>query len=171
MKKYIDNNKNNAENISAAPTTKLDRVDCRLITLLQKDGRMPNKALARELGISEFTVRRRLTRLLENDVIKIVAVASPIDLGFKIAGNLKIKIDMKKSTGVLEQLKKIDAVVWVALTTGGTDIDVDFVTRSLEEFKELVFTSISNIDGVVSIETSLMVDLVKDKHDWGTGWE
>jgi len=171
MKKNIENNKKNAENISAAPNTKLDRVDCRLITLLQKDGRMPNKALARELGISEFTVRRRLTRLLENDVIKIVAVASPIDLGFKIAGNLKIKIDMKKSAGVLEQLEKIDAVVWVALTTGGTDIDVDFVTRSLEEFKELVFTNISNIDGVVSIETSLMVDLVKDKHDWGTGWE
>ena len=171
MKKNIENNKNNAENISAAPNTKLDRVDCRLISLLQLDGRMPNKALARELGISEFTVRRRLTRLLENDVIKIVAVANPIDLGFKIAGNLKIKMDMKKTTGVLEQLKKIDAVVWVALTTGGTDIDVDFVTRSLEEFKELVFTNISNIDGVVSIETSLMVDLVKDKHDWGTGWE
>jgi len=167
MKKNIENNKNNAENISTAPNTKLDRVD----SLLQLDGRMPNKALARELGISEFTVRRRLTRLLENDVIKIVAVANPIDLGFKIAGNLKIKMDMKKTTGVLEQLKKIDAVVWVALTTGGTDIDVDFVTRSLEEFKELVFTNISNIDGVVSIETSLMVDLVKDKHDWGTGWE
>ena len=171
MRKNIENNKKNAEKISTAPNTKLDRVDCRLITLLQKDGRVPNKALARELGISEFTVRRRLTRLLENDVIKIVAVASPIDLGFKIAGNLKIKIDMKQSAGVLEQLEKIDAVVWVALTTGGTDIDVDFVTRSLEEFKELVFTNISNIDGVVSIETSLMVDLVKDKHDWGTGWE
>ncbi len=44
---------------------KLDGLDCRLIQLLQKDGRMASKALAGELGTSEFTVRRRLRRLLE----------------------------------------------------------------------------------------------------------
>lgn len=59
----------------------------------------------------------------------------------------------------------------MALTTGGTDIDVDFVARSLMEFNEMVFKKISKIDGVVSTETSLMVDLVKDKHDGGTGWD
>ena len=141
-----------------------------MIHLLQKDGRMPNDAMAQELGISEFTVRRRLKRLLDSGVIKIVAVANPIDLGFEIAGNLKIKIELKKADQVLEKLKKIDSLIWVALTTGGTDIDVDFVARSLKEFHELVFKKISKIDGVVSTETSLMVDLVKDKHDWGTGW-
>jgi len=153
------------------PTKKLDKVDCRLVQLLQKDGRMPNNAIAQELGISEFTVRRRLKRLLDSGIIKIVAVADPFNLGFEIAGNLKIKIDLKKAETVLESLKKIDALIWVALTTGGTDIDVDFVTRSLKEFQELVFKKISNIDGVQSTEASLMVDLVKDKHDWGTAWD
>jgi hypothetical protein len=28
-----------------------------------------------------------------------------------------------------------------------------------------------NIDGIISTETSLMVKLVKDKHDWGTAWD
>jgi len=100
-----------------------------------------------------------------------VAVANPINLGFEIAGNLKIKIDLKKADDVLENLKKIDALIWVALTTGGTDIDADFVARSLKEFQEIVFKKISRIDGVLSTEASLMVDLVKDKHDWGTAWD
>ena len=150
---------------------KLDKLDCRMVRLLQIDGRMSNIAIAQKLGISEYTVRNRMKRLLANKTIKIVAVANPIDLGFEIAGNLKIKIDLQKADQVLENLKKIDELIWVALTTGGTDIDVEFIARSLKEFQDLIFKKISGIDGVLSTETSLMVDLVKDKYDWGTAWD
>jgi len=171
MKKNIENNRKKVNDLYSSSTKKLDRLDCQLIRLLQQDGRMPNNAIAQKLAISEFTVRRRLKRLLDNEVIRIVAVADPIDLGFEIAGNLKIRIDLKKTDQVLEQLKQIDALIWVALTTGGTDVDADFVARSLKEFQELIFKRISRIDGVLSTETSLMVDLVKDTYDWGTAWD
>ena len=149
----------------------LDKLDCRLIRLLQKDGRMSNIAIAQELEVSEYTVRSRMKRLLDDNIIKIVAVSDPIKLGFKISGNLKIKIDLKMADQVIEKLKQIDAVIWVALTTGGTDIDVDFISRSLKEFQDLIFKKISRIDGVLSTETSIMVDLVKDKHDVGTAFD
>ena len=55
--------------------------------------------------------------------------------------------------------------------TDPPDIDVDFVARSLKEFHELIFKKISKIDGVISTETSLMVDLVKDEYAWGTAWD
>jgi Lrp/AsnC family transcriptional regulator for asnA, asnC and gidA len=168
MNNKIEKNKNDID--QTAPK-KLDRVDCQLVQLLQRDGRMPNNAIAQELNISEFTVRKRLKRLLDSGTIRIVAVADPIDLGFEIAGNLKIRIDLKKTEQILEQLKQIDSLVWVALTTGGTDVDADFVTRSLKEFQELIFKRISRIDGVLSTETSLMVKLVKDASDWGTAWD
>jgi len=171
MENINDKNNNKGSDAAESSGKKLDKVDCQMIRLLQKDGRMPNKSMAQELGISEFTVRRRLKRLLDGGVIKIVAVANPIDLGFEIAGNLKIKIDLKKADPVLEKLKKIDSLIWVALTTGGTDIDVDFVARSLKEFHELIYKKISKIDGVISMETSLMVELVKDEYAWGTAWD
>ena len=171
MKRNDDKNNKRGGDDAESSGKKLDKVDCQLIHLLQKDGRMPNNAIAQELGISEFTVRRRMKRLLDSGVIKIVAVANPIDLGFEIAGNLKIKIDLKKADTVLKKLKKIDSLIWVALTTGGTDIDVDFVARSLKEFHELIFKKISQIDGVISTETSLMVELVKDEYAWGTAWD
>jgi len=171
VKKINDKNNKKGRNSVEPVGKKLDRVDCQMIHLLQQDGRMANNAIAQELGISEFTVRRRLKKLLDSGIIKIVAVANPIDLGFEIAGNLKIKIDLKKADAVLKKLRKIDSLIWVALTTGGTDIDVDFVARSLSEFHELIFKKISKIDGVISTETSLMVDLVKDEYAWGTAWD
>lgn len=150
---------------------RLDPLDCRMIGLLQRDGRMSNTAMAQALGISEYTVRTRLKRILESGIIRIVAVANPIDLGFEISGNLKIRIDIKNTSQVIDRLMQIDELTWVALTTGGTDIDVDFAVRSMKELQELIFNKISRIEGVLSTETSLMVDLIKDKADYGTAWD
>ena len=171
MTKNIEKNTNPNNNTADSASKKLDRLDCRLIGLLQTDGRMPNNAIAQKLDISEYTVRRRMKRLLGSGIIRIVAVANPIDLGFEIGGNLKIHIDLKKTEHVLENLKRIDPLIYVALTTGGTDVDADFIVRSLREFHDLIFKQISQIDGVLTAETSLLVDIVKDKYDWGTGWD
>ena len=154
-----------------SPKDKFDSLDCRMIGLLQQDGRMSNTAMAQALGISEYTVRTRLKRILESGIIRIVAVANPIDLGFEISGNLKIRIDLKKTAQVIDKLQKIDELVWIALTTGGTDIDVDFAVRYIKELQELIFNKISKIDGILSTETSLMVDLIKEKNDYGTAWD
>ncbi len=149
----------------------LDQVDCKMIHLLQKDGRMSNTAMAQALNISEYTVRTRLKRILDSGIIRIVAVGSPLDLGFEISGNLKIRIDLKKTEQVVDRLREIDEVIWIALTTGGTDIDVNFAVRSMKELQDLLFNKISHIDGVLSTETSLMVELVKEKSDIGTAWD
>ena len=146
----------------------LDRVDKRMIRLLQKDGRMPIVAMAKKLEISETTARARLKRLLSDEIINVVAVSDPIKLGFEIVGNLKLTIDLKRKNTILEKLKKIDKLSYIALTTGGTDLDVEFIAGSLEEFKSLIFDEIPNINGVISLDTSLIVEIIKDRWDYGT---
>ena len=150
---------------------KLDRVDRQMVALLQQDGRMPTVTIAKELGISETTARSRLKRLIREETIKVVAVSNPIHLGFEIIGNIKLSIDLKKKDAIVEDLRRIDALSYVALTTGGNDIDIEFIAGSLSEFKTLVFEKISQIDGVNSVETSLIVEIVKDKWDYGTAWD
>jgi len=152
-------------------STALDKTDCKMISLLQKDGRIPIVSLAKQLNISETTARNRVKRLIDSGKINIVAVSNPIELGFEIIGSLKLSIDLKKKDQIMEDLKKIDSLNYIALTTGGTDIDVEFVARSLFEFKTLIFEKISHIDGVNSAETSLIVEIVKNTWDHGTAWD
>jgi Lrp/AsnC family transcriptional regulator for asnA, asnC and gidA len=154
-----------------ANTAVLDRIDRRMIRLPQKDGRMSIVDIAKELNISETTARTRLKRLIRDDIINVVAVCNPIQLGFEIIGNLKLTIDLKKKNHILSQLKKIDQLNYIALTTGGTDLDVEFIARSLDEFKELIFSEIPNIDGVISLDTSLIVEIIKNSWDFGTAWD
>ena len=150
---------------------RLDRVDRQMIALLQKDGRLPTVTIAKELGISETTARSRLKRLISAEIIRVVAVSNPIRLGFEIIGNIKLNIDLKKKDTILQSLKEIDALNYVALTTGGNDIDIEFIAGSLAEFKTLVFERISQVEGVNSLETSLIVEIIKDRYDYGTAWD
>ena len=52
--------------------TVLDDLDSQLINLLQNDGRASNIELARKMGVSEWTIRRRFRNLVKEEVISII---------------------------------------------------------------------------------------------------
>ena len=146
----------------------LDPVDCELIRLLQKDGRIPNTVLAKKIGISEATVRTRLNRLIKDEVIQIVAVSNPMKLGFEIVGIIRIHIDIHKMAHITRELQQLDALWFIVHTTGGTGIDAEFIVRDIQELNELIFEKINRIDGVNQTETSLILKYVKRNYHWGT---
>ena len=155
---------------AATPQIKrsLDAVDCEMIRLLQKDGRIPNTVLAKKIGISEATVRTRLNRLIQDEVIQIVAVSNPMKLGFEIVGIIRIHIDIHKMEHITRELQKLDALWFIVHTTGGTGIDAEFVVKDIQELNELIFEKINRIDGVNQTETSLILKYVKRNYHWGT---
>ena len=146
----------------------IDHIDCQMIELLQKDGRIPNTDIAKEIGISEATVRSRLNRLIEEGYIQIVAVSNPIKLGFKIVGILRIKGDITKIERVTKELSKIKSIWFVVHATGDSDIYTEFVAKSLDELNDLIFNRVYKIDGIVRTETSLILKYIKRRYDWGT---
>jgi Lrp/AsnC family transcriptional regulator for asnA, asnC and gidA len=158
MKKNSSSNKKKA----------LDQVDCRMIELLQKDGRISNTDIAKKIGISEATVRTRLNRLIREEFIQIVAVSNPMKLGFDMVGNIRIHVEIKKMTKIIRELKKLKPLWFIVQTTGGTGIDTEFVVKSLDELNDLIFEKINKIDGVVKTETSLFLKYIKRQYDWGT---
>ena len=156
--------RNNSTNKKKA----LDQIDCQMIELLQKDGRISNTDIAREIGLSEATVRTRLNRLIKDEFIQIVAVSNPIKLGFKIVGNIRIHVEIKKMDRIIKELKNLKPLWFIVQTTGGTGIDTEFVVKSLDELNGLIFEKINKIDGIVRTETALYLNFIKRQYDWGT---
>jgi Lrp/AsnC family transcriptional regulator for asnA, asnC and gidA len=156
------------KNNSISKKKALDPVDCQMIQLLQKDGRISNTEIAKNIGISEATVRTRLNRLIEEEYIQIVAVSNPIKLGFDIVGNIRIHVEIKKMDKIIRELKKFKPLWFIVQTTGGTGIDTEFVVKSLDELNDLIFEKINKIDGILKTETSLFLKYIKRQYDWGT---
>jgi len=149
----------------------IDQTDCKIIELLQQDGRMPNTMIAKELGVSEATVRSRLNRLTKDEYIQIVAVSNPLKLGFDIVGLLKILVDVKKIDMVSEELSKIDQIWYIVHVTGSSDIYAEFNAKSIEDLNNCISQKIYKIDGVIKTETSLVLKYIKRRYDWKTAIE
>ncbi len=146
----------------------LDQIDSQMISLLQKDGRLSNTEIAKKLNISEATVRTRLKRLIDDKYIQIVAVSNPFKLGFDITGDLYIHVEMKKIDSAIQELKKIKELWYIVITTGEANINAEFVAQTLEDLNDLIYNRISRIDGVMRVETSVIMNFVKRKYDFGT---
>jgi Lrp/AsnC family transcriptional regulator, regulator for asnA, asnC and gidA len=146
----------------------IDVTDRKIIKMLQIDGRVSNTQMAKDLGLSETTIRIRLNRLIEEKYIQIVAVSNPLKLGFETVGILKINVNITKIDHVTKELKKLKPIWFIVHATGGSDIYTEFVTKSTKDLNKLIFDQIYKIDGVIQTETSMILKYVKRRYDWGT---
>jgi len=60
----------------------LDATDSTIIRILQNDGRAAFTAIAKQLGISEGSVRNRVGQLIDSKVLRIMGMADPMALGY-----------------------------------------------------------------------------------------
>ncbi len=150
---------------------KIDQTDCRIIELLQTDGRMPNTMIAKKLGISEATVRSRLNRLIKEEYVQIVAVSDPLKLGFGVCGIMKIDVDIKKIDTVSRELSKIEQLWYIVHATGSAYIYAEFNAKSIGEVNDFISQKINKIDGLLKTETSLVLKYIKRRYDWKTAME
>ena len=143
----------------------IDEVDAEIINLLKQNGRMPNTEIANQLNLSETAIRKRLKRLLDEQIIQIVAVVNQHQLGFEIEGNIKIRTDVRKISQVRKELKDLDRLWYVAHVAGASDFDVEFNARSQEDLRGLI-EQVNCIDGVLETAVSIRLELLKNRYDW-----
>ena len=146
----------------------IDDLDAGIISRLQIDGRTSNTELAKALKVSEATIRTRLKRLTDDNIIQIVAVSNPFKLGFEVTGDLNIRVDMKKMDNVITALKGFNELWYIVVTTGAYNINAEFVVKNLAELHDLVYNKLSLIDGIEQIDTSIIMKYIKRRYDFGT---
>lgn len=158
-----------AANQSAAPArslAELDDIDRRLIQLLQVDGRMSNAAMAREIGASEPTVRKRIERLRADDVIKVTAVLNPRAYGYQRDVLINVRTDPGLVFQVGEKLSRYEQAVYLAYTEGPYQILVDMLFRDDEELLEFLGNELGAIDGVTGTHVVSVLRVERVDFDW-----
>jgi Lrp/AsnC family transcriptional regulator for asnA, asnC and gidA len=144
---------------------RIDELDQGIIEALQANGRESFRAIAARLGVSEATIRARYARLCDDDILQVVAVTNPLGLGFEQA------LIGLKTTGapqpVADEIASWVEADYVVVTAGQYDLVVEVVAPDRHALLD-VTNRMRALDGVVSTETFLYLDLVKQLYDWGT---
>ena len=150
---------------AVAPLLRVDETDRRIIEALQRNGRESFRGIAARVGVSEATVRTRYGRLTQDGILQVVGVTNPLGLGFEQA-----LVGVKTSgppSRVADEISKWPEADYVVVTAGQFDVVVEVVASGRIELLELT-NRIRALDGVVSTETFLYLEMWKQLYDWGT---
>lgn len=148
------------------PGNQLDEVSKAIIEQLQQDGRRSYAAIGKVVGLSEAAVRQRVQRLIESNVMQVVAVTDPLELGFARQAMIGIKAHGELDR-IADELAAMDEVDYVVITAGSYDLLAEVVCESDERLLHVLSTRIRTIDGVVSTETFMYLKLRKQTYSWG----
>jgi len=130
----------------------VDSTDRKILSILVKDARSSNTAIAREIGVSEGTVRKRIAQMVASGSIKGFTV---IPGGETLVSIIMIKTDPEYSDEVLRKLRERYPEVYE--WSGIFDYSVRIIAESLEAINREV-DAIRDIEGVVSTDTLIRLN-------------
>ena len=140
----------------------LDELDDKLISLLQSNGRASNIELAKQVGVSEGTIRRRFRNLIKDEVIRVVAIPDPAKLGRGTTAVIALQVDPSEVDPVASQLAEIPEVQYVSVTTGAFDVFLWVALGSPEELSSFLRLQVGGISGVRRTETFVNLSIRKN---------
>ncbi len=145
---------------------RLDATAKRIIELLQEDGRISYAAIAKAVGLSEAAARARVQKLLDSDVMQVVAVTDPTQVGFTRQAMIGVRTEGDPMK-VGDRLAEVSEVDYVVTTAGSFDLLVEVVCEDDPHLLDVI-RQVRELDGVVSSETFVYLKLNKQHYNWGT---
>ncbi len=158
---------NSLADTSAGPgLVELDDVDNAIIALLREDGRMPYRAIAKSVGVTEATVRSRVRRLEESDTMRVVAVTDIGAAGYDMLLAIGVQVESRSPEDVARELAEIREVFSVNVVVGTHDVEILVVAQDQDALHELITRRLATIPGVRRLTPALAVDVLKNQPDW-----
>ena len=143
----------------------MDNLDRKIITLLQTNGRASNAQIARQVKVSEGTIRRRVRRLIKERIIRVMAIPDHEKLGYGTVALIGLQVGPDKIDAVSDILATIPEAQYVAITTGVYDIFLWVAVASTEALGAFIRDKVGTVPGVRRTET--FVNLAIKKRTYG----
>jgi len=146
----------------------LDELDHQVIKILQEDGRVSIQDIAKELDSTSSTIRKRIRRMEDANVMRVVAVTDFGAAGYEMLLAIGIEVENRKPEDVGKDLAKLPEVFSVNLTTGVHDLDILVAARDFTELSRFMHDDLPSIDGIGKLAPGLTVDVLRYESGWVT---
>lgn len=146
----------------------LDRIDRRILRMLQENARISNLELADAVGLSPTPCARRVKRLEDSGIIcQQVALLDPSALGLKLTAIIGITMDRhtpERFANFEQQARQMPEVMECSIVTGQTaDYLLKVVVADMEAYEAFLLGRLTRIEGVSGVHTSFVLRRVIDK--------
>ncbi|MEP0201127.1 MAG: Lrp/AsnC family transcriptional regulator [Halioglobus sp.] len=138
---------------------KLDRIDRRILDIMQRDGRISNLELSEAVGLSPTPCSRRVKRLQDSGLIDAhVTLLNQSRLGLKLTAYIGISMDRhtpERFEAFEEQVIEFPEVMECSVVTGQTaDYLLKAVLPDMEYYERFLLGKLTRIPGVTGVHSS-----------------
>jgi Lrp/AsnC family leucine-responsive transcriptional regulator len=147
------------------PTPDLDRIDLKILRLLQADGRLPNLKLAEAVGLSATAVLARTQRLQRDGVIQgYEARLNPHKLGRGLLVFVEVLLD-RTTPNVFDQFRAAvqvhDEILECHMVAGGFDYLLKTRMADMAAYRAFAGQVLWQMPGVRETRTYAVMEEVK----------
>jgi Lrp/AsnC family transcriptional regulator for asnA, asnC and gidA len=138
-----------------------DELNIKIINLLEQNGRMAFTKIAERLGVSESTVRKRVTGLVDQGVITFSISIDPKQLDMKAIAYVGVDVTPQKLLEIAEVLCGYPEVKTVATSVGDHMIMTEIWERDARAMEKFIEEEISSLEGVTNVCPALILEKMK----------
>lgn len=146
-----------------------DKIDRKILRMLQADGRATFEQIAGEVGLSPSAVLRRVKRLEDQRVIdRYVALVKPESVGLALTAYLNVRLEKHTETHKRNPMDLFRAavqtwpeVVECASLTGDMDYLLRVVVTDMGHYSRFIMDTLLKHPSVEDCKTSFVLDRVK----------
>lgn len=145
--------------------TPLDKIDRRILAIVQKDARRPAELIGADVGLSASAVQRRMARMRDEGIITAeVAVIDPMSVGHPLTMIVDVEVERERPE-LLASLKQ-----WIAAqafiqeawyVTGAGDYVLIVIARDVDDFEASMQRMIAENANVRRFHTRVALSTLK----------
>jgi DNA-binding Lrp family transcriptional regulator len=150
-----------------SPVVEIDEFDEKILLAFMADGRQSNRQVARDLEVSDSTIRLRLGRMEDAGLVRMRAQIDPLRTRLLRAwAYVGISAGGRDKHRICAELATIPEVIVVSLVTGSYDIQVLVAASRRRTLLDIVSKQIRDIAGIHGTEIEEVIETTKFDFRW-----
>ena len=143
-----------------------DKIDYLIIKELSNDARASASHIATATGINERTVRRRITRLIETNAIRIATIVEPSMFGYHSIADINLKVEEHIYNEFVESCKQNPNVCYISTGWGKANLAIETRFLDNEEMFDFINFTLPQTEGVEVVNFFIIPKIIYNIDQW-----
>ena len=140
----------------------LDNYDLKILTELQKNGRIAVADLAKKIGLSTTPCWRRVHQLQNSGIIQsYTAIINPAVFGINLDVFIEVSLDLHQAKAFEQVILERDEIVECYAITGGQDYMLHVMVADIASYDQFLREEFIDFPGVQRVKTHLALNPIK----------
>jgi len=139
----------------------LDELDVSILRHLEEDGRKSYSEIAEDLGVAVSTVSARMSKLIDRNVLSVLAFINPFEVGLDAPALIMLKIEPRHFEEAVEEILEYPEVNFASMISGEYNLNLDVFCRDSHHLTELITQRLYKVIGVQDLNVTYQLRRLK----------